>query len=333
MADLLTNIMQAIILIGLIVLGVWTKRWIDALNGTVAALKGAVDAQRETIAAQKEIREGLQALIDEADTPTMLERLESYKKFVDHEKEALKQTFTQQLDEAKQKSSRNLAAMEVVVSRMAGMMNIIAALMPYMPREERKKAIETTNFDDQFKEIMLRLADQAPDLLKAATIEMLRVVASSPTDIQAVLDVILKNAARLCDAPCAAIHTVDGNVIRRLAALEQVPTSPIGEEIRLSRDRLPARAIVDRETIHVIDSNVPPDIELPAGILKGDGLWGAKTMLATPLLREGKTAIGCIVVRRFDYRPFTPKEIALLKTFADQAVIAIEPARFREGRG
>jgi hypothetical protein len=83
--------MQAIILIGLIVLGVWTKRWIDALNGTVTALKGTVDAQSQTITSQKTLLENLGNVLNATDTPKMLERLEAYKKFVDHEKDAIKQ--------------------------------------------------------------------------------------------------------------------------------------------------------------------------------------------------------------------------------------------------
>jgi len=74
MADLLTNIIQAIILMGLIVLGVWTKRWIDALNGTVTALKGTVDAQSQTISSQKTLLDNLGNVLTAADTPKMLER-------------------------------------------------------------------------------------------------------------------------------------------------------------------------------------------------------------------------------------------------------------------
>ena len=88
MADLMSNILQAIILIGLFVLGVWTKRWIAALNGTVTALKGTVEAQSQTIAAQNTLLTNLGTVLNAADTPKMLERIEAYKKFVDNEKEA-----------------------------------------------------------------------------------------------------------------------------------------------------------------------------------------------------------------------------------------------------
>jgi hypothetical protein len=140
-------------LINLIVFGgcaYWVVCWLRSLKGTV-------DAQAETIST-------LKTILDVTDTPKMLERLEAYKKFVDHEKEVLEQSFRRQLEKEKQKSSQSgVAALQATASLVAGMTNIIALLMPYVPREERKKAIETRNFDDQFEAILHRLAEEAPD--------------------------------------------------------------------------------------------------------------------------------------------------------------------------
>ena len=293
------------------------------IAGWICSLRDAVDAQGETIKAQKNLLEDLRTVLEATDTPKMFEGWEAYKKIVDHEKETWEQSFKRQWNEEKQKSSRA--------------MDIIAAFMPYVPSEQRKKTVERIDFDDQIKGILLRLVDQAPDipLSQEATSELVRVIVSSPTDILAVFELIVKNAARLCDAPHSTIHRVYRNVMRRVASLEQFSSAPVGEEIPLTRDRtdrIPALAIIDRKTIHAIDKDVPVYIELPKDSHIMIGVHGIKAMVATPLLRESKEAIGCIVVGRDDYRPFTAAQIVLLEILADQAVIAMEP-RFREGRG
>jgi GAF domain-containing protein len=159
---------------------------------------------------------------------------------------------------------------------------------------------------------------------QTATGEILGVIASSPTDIQPVLDVVAEYAARLCDATDAVINRWDGKTYERVAKFgpmpvpDRLPPAPI-------RGTPSGRAIVDKQTIHVDDLVAEIETEFPESRLMQQ-FSGARTMLATPLLREG-TAIGVITIRRTEVRPFTEKQIALLNTFADQSVIAIENVR------
>ncbi len=174
--------------------------------------------------------------------------------------------------------------------------------------------------DERTRELTKALEQQT------ATNKFLRVIASSPAEIQLVLDAVAKNAARLCDADIALIFRVDGDVLRRVAHYGPIPISRVGETRSISRLRMGGRAIIDRETIHIHDVSTPEvQAEFPESGFAGTHTEST-TILVTPLLREG-VPIGVIVIRRTDVRPFTEKQIALLKTFADQAVIAIENVR------
>jgi GAF domain-containing protein len=162
---------------------------------------------------------------------------------------------------------------------------------------------------------------------QTATSEILRVISSSPTDLQPVMATIAENAARLCDSIDAQIYRVENDVMRRFASWGQVPVpAPIADVIAVSRDWVPGRAVVDRQTIHLHDIQTEEvQAEYPLGVTYAQRT-GVRTVLGTPLLREG-VPIGAILIRRLEVRPFTDKQIALLKTFADQAVIAIENVR------
>ena len=158
---------------------------------------------------------------------------------------------------------------------------------------------------------------------QTATSQILGVIASSPTDIQPVLDAVAESAVRLCAAEDATIRLVDGNLLRLGAHYGTIPMAGAEQARPVNRQSVMGRAVVDRQLIHVEDLRSPlAETEFLARVPGRD----IHTMLATPLLREG-VAIGVIGLRRMVIRPFTDTQIALLKTFADQAVIAIENVR------
>src|ERR1700730_9262670 len=177
-----------------------------------------------------------------------------------------------------------------------------------------------------FKELQERNRDLTEALeQQTATSDILRVISSSPTDLGPVMDAVAENAARLCDASDAQILRADGETITLVASYGSLPT--ISREPRpISRRLVGGRAIIARLTLHIPDVTLVQD-EFPDSSTVP---LGVRTALAIPLLREG-TAIGVIMIRRMEVRPFSDKQVALLQTFADQAVIAIENVRlFKE---
>ena len=172
----------------------------------------------------------------------------------------------------------------------------------------------------------VRLFNELKESLEqqTATSEILGVIASSPTDLQPVLDVVAENAAKLCDAIDGVILRPEGDSLRVVAKYGAVPV-PTAGFLPFSRGFPAGRAVIDRQTIHIHDIEAEIDTEYPDSRVPQQ-ITGTRTVLNTPLLREG-VAIGCIGVRRTEVRPFTEKQITLLKTFAHQAVIAIENVR------
>ncbi len=175
-----------------------------------------------------------------------------------------------------------------------------------------------------FTELQARNRDLTEALeQQTATSEILRVISSSPTDTQPVFDAIAANAARLCSANDAQVLRVEGELLRLVAAFG-APSMPSVRQ--LTRGHLVGRAVIDRKTIHVRDL-AQALAEYPETTA---ARYGVQSALAVPLLREG-VALGVIRISRTEIGPFTDKQIALLKTFADQAVIAIENVRlFKE---
>ena len=159
---------------------------------------------------------------------------------------------------------------------------------------------------------------------QTATSEVLNVISRSPTNVQPVFDAIASSAAKLCDALDAVVLRLDGDSLRFVAHYGPMP---IIDKIPLDRGTVGGRAVLERRRVHVEDLQAE-EREYPLGSANAKRA-GHRTILSIPLLREG-VAIGNIQVRRDEVRRFTAKQIALLETFADQAVIAIENARLFE---
>ncbi|HEY8244146.1 MAG TPA: GAF domain-containing protein, partial [Casimicrobiaceae bacterium] len=173
-----------------------------------------------------------------------------------------------------------------------------------------------------------RLFDETQAALErqTATAEVLRVISESPADVQPVLEAVAQRAGVLCRADGARVWLAKDGVLRAMTnygpmyrTLEGVETLP------LTRESVGGRSFLERRVIHVEDLVTVMDTEYPA-VRALQERYGMRTVLNVPLLREGE-AMGVLTLLRNEVRPFSPSEIALLQTFADQAVIAIENVR------
>jgi GAF domain-containing protein len=177
-----------------------------------------------------------------------------------------------------------------------------------------------------FEEVQARTAELSESLeQQTATREILSVVASSPTDIRPVLTAIVESAARLCEAFDSVLLLRDGDDLAFAAHHGPIPVD--FDRWPVSRKWAAGRAAVDRQAVHVYDLQNEAD-EFSEGRAMALQM-GHRTTLSVPLMREGE-AIGALTVRRTEVRPFSGKQVSLLTTFADQAVIAIDNARLFE---
>jgi GAF domain-containing protein len=159
---------------------------------------------------------------------------------------------------------------------------------------------------------------------QTATADVLKVISRSAFELQPIFDTLVENAVTLCEAERAFLFRFDGELLRSVASYN------VGPELREFVDRNPiapgrhsisARAALDRRTVHV--SDVQADPEYAYAVRDEQPI---RTMLAVPMLK-GDDLVGTITIYRLERKPFTDKQIALVETFADQAVIAIENVR------
>ncbi len=181
-----------------------------------------------------------------------------------------------------------------------------------------------------FKELESRNADLTEALEQQAAIsEILRVISSSPDDVKPMFNVVAERALKLCDAAQATIVLVDADTLRCAAAFGNTGTLQEDELMPLNRGSVAGRAISDAAPFQIEDLAKASEEEFPVG-RELQRRIGHHTALAVPLMREDR-AIGAIQLWRMEIRAFSESQVALVKTFADQAAIAIENVRlFKE---
>jgi signal transduction histidine kinase len=197
---------------------------------------------------------------------------------------------------------------------------------PYTPRQialvetfadQAVIAIENARLFNETKEALVH---------QTGTGKILQVIAASPTDIKPVLQAVAESACDVCDADDGAVLLKQGDYLVFSAHHGPIP---IGiDKWLINRNWTAGRAVIDRATVHLHDLQGPEGEEFPDG-RELSVRMGHRTIASVPLMRDGE-AIGAMVVRRKQVHPFTEKQLALLKTFADQSIIAINNVRLFE---
>ena len=166
---------------------------------------------------------------------------------------------------------------------------------------------------------------------QTATSDVLQVISSSPGDLDPVFDAMLENAVRICDATFGGIYRIENDTVRLVATHKDVPAAYARarrfEPFRPSPKHYFGRMMATRTVLHITDTAAEPGyLERRPEYVAAVDLGGVRTFMAVPMLKENEP-IGAFLLARQEIRPFTDKQIALVTSFANQAVIAIENTR------
>jgi GAF domain-containing protein len=202
------------------------------------------------------------------------------------------------------------------------------AKRPLVRKSPKNEGSRARDLEMRLAEALGQLQTQDRELAAAleqqtATSQILRVISQSPTDVQPVFETIVRNAGRVCEGFDAALILRDGDEIEIAAHWGPIAHAGLRSRRPLTRGTVMGRAIVDARPVHADDVAAAEDF--PEGRVLAQQR-GHHTALAVPLLRESGP-VGALLIRRTEVRPFSEKQIAMLQTFADQAVIAIENVR------